>query len=178
MLFLFSRNNLPGSRAIRWGLGEPVSHFAMSFDESPTGYGILFHAHFSGVTIEWFDDWQRRNEIVYAFAPKSVPDLWSEEQVYQIFARRFYGKKYDGFGMAFWIKAILEHKLLGRPIPTENGWGEPLKYLCYEIYEGFNSLPFLELPKIAPDEMITPYQLKLRLEKSPFLTNVSFMFKG
>lgn len=178
MIFLFSRNGLPGSKLIRWGLDEPVSHFAMSFDESPTGYGIVFHAHFTGVTIEWFEDWQNRNEIVYAFTTKSPLELNQEERIYQVFARRFYGRPYDNIGMAFWIKTILEHKLLGKPIPTENKWGDPMKYLCYEIYEGFNALPFLGLPKVAPNEMITPYQLKQRLEKSPAITDISSMFRG
>lgn len=179
MIFIFSKNRKIGSQLIRWSLGEPVSHFAVVFDEWPKGYGILFHAHFSGVSIEWFNDWQRHNEIVYAYTPvnKAQP-LPEEEDIYQIFVKRFYGKGYDAMAFTYWVKCLFLHKLFGFPIPTKNEWGDPRKYLCYEIYEGLSDLPFLGLPSISPEQMISPYQLKLKLEKSPYIEDVSYRYRG
>ena len=178
MIFLFSKSNKLGSRLIKWGLDEPVSHFAMVFDERPGGYGILFHSHFQGVGIQWFNDWQKDNEIVYAYAVKPAPTVLQEEQVYQVFVRNFYGKPYDFQSMAYWAWRLFLYKYYGKQVPVENAWGSPTKYLCYEIAEGFNYVQFLGLPAFNPGCMISPYKLKLMFDESPNLIDVSDMYRG
>lgn len=148
MLLIWTRNKSPLSRLIRWGLREPVSHFAIVFDES-----LVFHSNLLGVHLEWFNTFKKKQEIVYTI-PLRHTTLEEQEVVFRSIVDRFNGKMYDYGAFLYLCYRVALKRLFGKPIPAHNRWNDQGKYLCHELAEGLPG-PF----RVENLEIITPYQL-------------------
>lgn len=173
-MFLFTASPKIGSKAIRWALSEPCSHFAICFDESESGMGIVFHSTFSGVKFDWFNHFYRHNKIVYALKPK-LNSLQLEERVYQSIVRRHYGRDYDKRAFCAFAYFALRRKFTGSPIPRSESFGSPNNYLCTELGVSLKELCPEFVPKDLPLELISPYSLYQNMLHSKELENVPWI---
>lgn len=175
MMFLFTTSNKIGARAIRWALDEPCSHFAIVFDESEAGYGIVFHSHFSGVGFDWFNSFYRQNRILYALRPKKETTLPLEESVYQAIVPKAYGKEYDRTLFAEFCFYALRRRLAGTAIPTKSKWGNNHAYLCTEISKYLQQACPSYVPATLAGDLITPYKLYTLMKSSESLETVPWI---
>lgn len=166
MKFFFTKNGLPGSVAIRWGLGEDCSHMAIGF------FDCVFESRMEeGARGSSYADFLRRNTIVHQLSTKNEDREW-EMAVYNSVLKNCDGKRYDKGAIAFWAVAALGKKLFGLPQPEKNPWGKRGEHYCVEIIRGSEGL--LD-KKLGTDfgkrdvEMISPYQAFQILRKSPAL---------
>lgn len=167
MMFLFTKSKKIGSKAIRWALNEPCSHFAISFDESPKGYGIVLHSHLAGVGLTWFKHFYAQNDIVGAFAIRGEIGLELEESIYQAIVNNSYGSKYDRSAFAYFCFAALRSKLFNIPLPRSNPWQDKRAYLCTEIYSFLVKAHPEIFPPTEQDIGITsPHQIYLLMKSS------------
>jgi hypothetical protein len=154
MKLIWTKSTSPLSVLIRWALNEPVSHFAIVFDNK-----LVFHSNLLGLHVGWFNTFKKQCTVVYE---KDYPmALEKEEAIYQEILDREDGKSYDYGAFAYFAWRALLKKLFRIPLPKENSWDsidqdictESAKYLQYVIPE--------EIP--ADLAMLSPYQLALIL---------------
>lgn len=155
MKLVFTKSNLPLSKIIRWGLEEPVSHFAVVFDDK-----IVFHSNLAGVQIDWFNNFKTKCEIVYSLDYNL--GLEKEEQIYQSILDKNVGKSYDFPGFLYFIWRGFLNKVFSKPFPEKNKWAKDGEFICTGLAA---ELPKGLLPEIQDTEMVSPYQLYLRLIK-------------
>lgn len=175
MMFLFTTSNKIGARAIRWALNEPVSHFAVVFDESEDGYGIVFHSHFSGVSFDWFKHFYSQNRIVHALRPKEKTSLPTEEKIYQAVVSKMYGKDYDRTLFAEFTFYALRRKLTGKEIPRLGRYGKGDAYLCTEVARNLQAAHPAYLSQTLTGDLITPFQLYTLMKQSESLETVPWI---
>jgi hypothetical protein len=147
------------SRLIQWGLDEPVSHFAIVFDDR-----ILFQSNLLGTGVAWYPTFLKKHRVVFEINIE-MP-LLAEEAVYQSIITKYDDRGYDygAFGYFMW-RAFLK-KFFGRPIPSHNPWQSPNAYLCIELV---GALPVGLVPNLHKVEdlgMTSPYQLYLVLSRN------------
>lgn len=122
-LFMFTRSSSWGSRVIRWGLGEPVSHVAIAHGD------YVYHSTFSGITRQNKASFLSSNTVVFLVAVKTatnpVEEVW----------RRYSDKKYDVAAFLWFAWRVLLLRLVNRRIPSTNPWNDKNKYLCTEFAE-------------------------------------------
>lgn len=123
---IWTRSPLPGSKFIRWGTGEPVSHFAIQLDKK-----LVFHSNFHGAHLKWLSTFLKRNEIVYQLDLAISPE--QEELIYQRLINQFDEQPYDWGALAFWFVSLLRHKITGAALPERNLWGSSRGFLCVEL---------------------------------------------
>lgn len=171
MRFLFSTSKKPVSKLIRWGLGTDCSHFALAFDEGPSGKGIVFHSRLQGVGIDWFSLWSKENKIIHAleFKEKLEPEI--EEMIYLSIVERYIGKPYDQGAFAYWSLMVLKKKLVGGGLPSRNLWGSKGSFLCTALAEALREAPINcpELVGVKDLEILSPCSLFKILSTSPSL---------
>lgn len=172
MMFLFTSNNLIGSRAIRWALEEPCSHFAIVFDSDPAGFGIVFHSKFSGVQFDWWNNFRQHNQIFRAYEPKDST-LYEEEKIYQSIVGKFYGHDYDKCAFFTFGYYGIRRKLTGLPIPRCPSLSSNRDYLCTEIAQGIQEFCPKYLPSALPLGLISPYELLKNMRDSPAIQETS-----
>lgn len=154
MKIIFTKNHLPLSKFIRWGLNEPVSHMAVVFDDK-----IVFHSNFKGIHIEWFETFKKSNEIVYEVNFNLTLD--KEEEIYQDIITKNDGKGYDYAALLYLVYKGLMHKMFKTPLPTDNKWASKNKFFCIELLSLFKQIEI-----DTNIEVSTPYQVyKLLKEK-------------
>lgn len=128
MRFIGSRNKSLGSWLIRKISGSQTSHFLMVFDDS-----FVIHSKLvSGVGLEWFGTWEKKNEVVWSY-DLALP-LLKEEEVYQALLNENDDKDYDYLAFIYWPFAVLKSKLTGKPLPATNPWGSRRGLLCTGLY--------------------------------------------
>ena len=138
------------SRLIRWMTGEPVSHFAMVFDDK-----LVVHSNLFGVHLEWYKSFKSHHEIVLRL--NKDMSLEEEESIYQSILDAYDGYGYDFSGLLFFGYRLILKMFLGTPMPIKNEWGSDRKFLCTEL--------FVKLPPSIIGEgnfsggMITPYYI-------------------
>lgn len=172
MRFLFTKSNLWGSRLIRWGLGEDVSHVAVQLDLPNFGTPIVVESRLDqGVIASPLAAFLERNQIVHELV-LDVPNAAFEELLYLSLQKNAVGRRYDQKGFAFWIAAVLAKKALGRKVPSTNPWGTRKDHLCVEIVRGSERVLEdglgISLGEID-FEMTSPRGLMWILAKSPRL---------
>jgi hypothetical protein len=133
MKIVFTRNNLPFSRFLRWGLKEPVSHMAIVFDDK-----LVFHSNFKGVHIEWFETFKKSNEIVFEICIDM--NLDQEEKLYQRIITAYDGKSYDYMGLLYLVYKMVMNKGFKTPLPTDNKWASNNNYFCIELLSLFEQI--------------------------------------
>lgn len=154
MKIIFTRNSLPFSCFIRWGLNEPVSHMAIVFDNR-----IVFHSNFKGIHIEWFETFKKTNVIVYEIEFNLT--LEQEEQIYKEIITKNDGKSYDYAGLLYLTYKGIMHKMFNTALPSTNKWASKNQFFCIEILSLFKQIEI-----DTNIEVSTPYQVyKLLKEK-------------
>ena len=133
--YLFSRNNKIGSKLISWaakseklGLEDLPSHVAVLLN----GNLVIESTLFTGVRLIPYEKWLEINTLV---AKIPCDNLYRPST--EIFEHlcKFWGNKYDWFGIAYFSWCYIRLMLLGKELPTENKWERPDYYFCTEFIE-------------------------------------------
>lgn len=150
MKLLWVKGTAPLSKLIMWGLTEPVSHFALLFDDK-----IIFHSDLTGLHIQWYQTFLKTHEVIYEIEYK--PGLKKEEEIYQGVLNAYDGKGYDYGAFVYFAWRAALKKFLNKPLPDSNPWGHKDRYLCDEVVQ------------LLPDEICPPSVKKMDLSmKSPY----------
>lgn len=160
MKLLWVKGNLPLSKLIMWGLEEPVSHFAIAFDNK-----IVFHSDLTGLHIQWLPSFLKTHEVV--FEMEHSPGLEEEEAIYQGVLDAYDGKGYDYGAFAYFAWRAALKKIARQPMPEHNPWGNKDRYLCDEVVQ---LLPDSICPPAVKQmdlAMKSPYQVWLLLNNKP-----------
>lgn len=174
MIFCFTTSTKPVSRMITMGLGEDCSHFALVFDETPEGYGLVLHSSLGGVQLAWWGDFRDSHKIVHALAPKEDLSLLQQETFFRAIITRFHGQAYDYPAFAFFAWRAFLYRCFGVPFPARNHWGSDQGLLCTGVGAAlrdpvFDVLKLSDLRTIPDLEMVSPHRLYAILKKSPRL---------
>lgn len=161
MIFLFTTSNLPASALIRWGLEEPVSHFAIGFTN-----GVVCHQRFTGFELDWWPNFQKKNLIVNQLDPKEQ-SVEEDARCLRLIAGKYAGTKYDIPGISYWSWRVLLKKTLNKPIPPTNKWGKDPLAVCTELgKEIYDNFPQYFSQKPVSFDITSPHQLYLNMLKS------------
>jgi hypothetical protein len=176
MMFLWTTAPKIGSKAICWALEEPVSHFSMVFDESESGFGIVFQSTLSnGVGFDWFRDFYQAHRIIYALRPKPIT-FQEEEKIYQSIVSRSYGAQYDWPLFAEFGFYAIRRRVTGQPLPARGRLGSKSAYLCTELGQSLHEFCPDYVP-LLPGDLITPFQLYNLMKQSESLETVPWITK-
>lgn len=137
---LFTTSDKLMSQLICKVTGDPISHCAIQIDE------FVIHSSVHGVEILPYRKFASLNKIVFAVQT----DYPATESLYKSIAE-WHGHKYD-VGALVYLGCRYALPFL---FPKKNLWGASGMFLCTELVQ-----KLVELPN---DDMITPYQLYLRL---------------
>lgn len=132
MELLFCASQMPLSKIIRWSLEEPVSHFAICFDDK-----VVIHSDLLGVGLKWYDDFIKSHQIVYKLKPKAKLDLVDEEDYYQEAISTTIGKPYDFKEFFYFGYRALLKKFFNKPFPSKSSHEKSGEYLCTELAKAF-----------------------------------------
>lgn len=147
MKVLFTRSPLIGSRFIRWGLDEPVSHVALEAG------GIVLHSTWGDVDLDSVEYFLESREIVYEI---DVPDYGLADLADM--ADSYEGSGYDFKGLICFGWFAFLRKFFNRPMPARNYCNTPRRFLCTEV------ATLLLYGK--EDGIVTPYELYQQLRES------------
>lgn len=178
MLFLWSRSNKVGSRLIRWGTGEDVSHFAVCFFENRGESAPLIESRGrSGVQLLWLGDFMEQNEIVYALRFE-YKDRAEEARMFHDTSKRLREMQYDYHGIFYWMWVLVKKKLFGHATPVRNEWGSDERVYCVEVMQEMAEFLLeigIDISKVDL-EMTTPGAAFRLLETSAHLSPVDHWF--
>jgi hypothetical protein len=153
MKLIWTKNKMPLSWLIRWGLDEPVSHFAIVFDDR-----LVFHSNLIGVHLKWYETFKKSQEIVFSIDIK-LP-LEQEERVYLDVIGTHDGRPYDYKAFFYFMWRGFLRKFFGNEMPKTSSMNENKAFLCTEL--AFALLNLLKLNEKELDLSITsPFQLYL-----------------
>lgn len=156
MKLLFVKSEMPLSKLIRWGLKEPVSHFAIEFDNK-----IVFHSNLLGTSIDWSNNFRSSHDVVCSIECNVSLEL--EEQVYQSILDKNCGKGYDFKAFAYFMWRAALFRFFGIAFPAKNAWAEDGKFLCTGLSVEIPESIIPKIKTIEDPEMISPFQLYLKL---------------
>lgn len=149
MLLIFTKSSQPLSKLIRWGTDEPVSHFAIVFDDK-----LVFHSNLLGVHLEWFDTFKKHATIVYSISLRHTT-LEEQEAVFRGIVDNFDGSKYDFKAFLYFAWRVFLRKCFNKELPKVNIWDDKHGFLCTELAKALPT-PF----KLDADlSIITPFTL-------------------
>ncbi len=142
------------SQLIRWGLNEPVSHFAIILDDK-----IVFQSNFFGTRLCWKKKFLNHSTIVF----KKELSLSSEQEeaVYNELVL-LDGHPYDFLALFYFIWRGFLWRFLGLQFPKSNLLGQKTAFLCTELAKSLTSALKIELPDNL--DMLSPYRLYLLFE--------------
>lgn len=157
MKLVWVKGNKALSKFIMWGLKEPVSHFAIIFDDK-----IVFHSDLLGVRLAWLPSFMETHEIVFSM---DFPEATLEDQegIYQNIITKFDGKPYDYKAFLYFAWRGMLWRFLKKPFPAKNAWGSANGFLCTEMA---TVLPDHIVPKEVKEKdiaMMSPYRLWLEM---------------
>jgi hypothetical protein len=165
MKLLWVSGTLPLSKLIMWGLNEPVSHFAICFDDT-----IVFHSDLTGMHISWFATFQKTHKVVYS-VDVQLP-LEQEEEIYKSLITKYDGSGYDYGAFCYFIYRAALLKFFKKPLPNTNPWGSKTRFLCDEEIQLLPTEIVGEEIKKMDLAMRSPFMvLKLILQFKPELRN-------
>ena len=143
MQIIFTKSNKIGSKLIRWGLDEPVSHVAIRYDD------YVVHSRGGGVEVQKLSEFLKHSEVVYSTkVAKNVPRLFR-------LLLNTNKSRYD-FGALLYLTVRTLCGKIGISLPKKNLWQTSGMFLCTEWVTSY-----LEGKE---DSMITPYNLYKKLE--------------
>ena len=122
MILLWTTSDKIGSRLIRYGLDEPMSHFAIAFFATKKK-GLLLHQDFRGFRVQWLPEFLKENRIVYSMRPNDL-DRTSKRILLHATMNEFSGTNYDGGSFFYFAWRAALKKFLGIPFPKTSKWGK------------------------------------------------------
>jgi hypothetical protein len=129
MYYLYSTNDKPGAKLIRWGGRDKASHFAKYYP----GKNIVIEARLdTGVREISFTEWKKENRVIYA-QEINFPGVTDHD--FYLRDRAIIGKRYDSKAVFFLALVTLWKRFCSWFPYTENKWGEKDAYFCLEIME-------------------------------------------
>lgn len=150
MKLIYTKSSQPLSVLIRWALKEPVSHFAIVFDN-----GFVFHSNLLGVHPQWFATFKKSAEVVFELDYE--PGLEAEEECWQKIVTKYDGRMWDFKAAIYWGYRLILKGLFGLELPVKNAWASADDILCTEMSEVLPDEFLAKMPKL--DFAITsPYQ--------------------
>lgn len=152
MKIIFTKNKKLGSKFIRWGLEEPVSHVAILFDN-----GFILHSHINGVEPVWGKTFLESNEVVFSLSYRKQKSLNREMKLMGELLNKYDKAEYDLGSLAYFVWRGFLRKFFNKPLPEENKWNNKKAFLC----SGWATV----LIKNKENDMITPYELYQRLKQ-------------
>lgn len=126
MRLLATKNKLPLSVLIRFGIQEEGSHVIAGFWGS-----TAIHSNLVGVRLEYLPYLLKQHTIVKELDLPLKPQY--EREVYNSILSVAYKNDYDIPGLLFWAYRIILKRLFGRPLPVKNLWSKDGLYLCTGI---------------------------------------------
>ena len=145
----FTKSSKIGSKLIRWGLSERVSHFEIELDDR-----IVFHSHFTGTGIAWLAERRDVRESVLEIQFNMTPEC--EEVVYEELIK-LREMSYDYGAFCYFTWRVLLWKILGRQMPTSNRWASDKAYLCTEV-SGALRAASKRIKVLYGLDVLTPFQ--------------------
>ena len=148
--YLFSSNDLIGSKVIVWGtkhmypelkIEEIPSHVAILIDEK----WVLESTLETGVRVMGYRKWQTLNNEVAKIDCIMEARYW--EDIKEMF-KKLKGMDYDWAGVIYlglWLGA---NKATGLTIPSDNAWHSDSKYFCCEIMAKMTELDYQMAPPV------------------------------
>lgn len=165
--FLWTKNNLPGSKLIQWGLDEPVSHFAILSDNV-----VLESRLETGYAMDSYEAFKKRNTLVYALKYNSSPGSAFQLELQKSIHEHCQGTSYDTNGVLWWAMAAIRRKIFGIKPPSYNQWQDKHRFYCVEILTGSEKIILDYLGVKVEPQVQTPYGLYLYLKRSKQLTKI------
>lgn len=161
MKLIYTKSKQPLSVLIRGALKEPVSHFAIVFDN-----GFVFHSNLLGVHPQWFSTFKKNVEIVFELEYNCGQE--KEEESWLKIVTKYDGRSWDFKAAFYWGYRLVLKWAFGCELPAKNKWASSDDVLCTEMAE---TLPdeFLKLMPVFDLAITSPYrhyhQAKIVLEK-------------
>lgn len=155
MKLVFTKNDLPVSKLIRWGLNEPVSHFGIVYGN------LIFHINFLGAHIEYYPTFEKHNEIVFEIESK-MPLHEAKALFWEIIAS-YDGTSYDFTGFLYFGWRGILYRFFHIPLPEKNKWQNPAAHLCVQLAKHLPEKYFRGISKIPDHEAVSPYKLFLAI---------------
>lgn len=172
MKILFVCSDKIGSKIIRWGLGEPVSHVAVEFSSEH----LIYHSYGSGINVIEPYEFYEHNHVVASISL----NIASDKEIHSNFIASIPPiQKYDYLGLLYFAWRGFLKKFFKIPLPRLNAWQERENFLCTELdYILCNTLAekigIMLLPENLDIAMVSPWQLfklmqtKIAVNRWPF----------
>jgi hypothetical protein len=155
MKMIFTRSSLPLSKLIRWGLKEPVSHFAMVFFNS-----FVVHSNLAGVQLNWYSTFKKHCEVIYEI--ERTLSRAEEINLLKSILNSFDGASYDYSAFFYFIWRAILWRLFKTPFPATNKWGKKNAFLCTGLEKVLPESITPGTDSLDP-EMTSPYKLYQKL---------------
>lgn len=142
--YLFSQNDLIGSKAIVWGTRHEFPE--LKKEETPSHVAILINEKWvfestleTGVRVIGYTEWSKKNREVAKI------DCTLEHRYYEDIKAMFKAlkeKKYDWGGAVYLGFCLGANKACNVEIPKENKWHREHKYFCCEVMAEMTGLDY------------------------------------
>ena len=126
MFYLYSTNDKPGAKLIRWGGRDKCSHFAKYY---PDRGAVVESRIDTGVRVITFMEWKRQNRIIFC---QHIDLNVSDDKLYEM-DRAIIGKRYDKKAILWLSFKTICRKLFAWSPFVENKWGDKDHYFCLEV---------------------------------------------
>jgi len=177
MILLWTKNKLPGSKLIRWGLSEDVSHFACAFFVSKDK-GLVVHQKLHGFSIDWLPKWRDKNDVVFSLKPKEA-DKERDRKILHGIMNRFYGTRYDALGFLYFTWRAFLYKFFGVGLPVKNKWSEEEEPLCTGIAKILqDAQPLWFFRSVRDFDIVTPQRLFNNMRSSGQFDDATIFDEG
>lgn len=155
MKLIWTKSTLPLSILIRWGFGEPCSHFAIIFDDA-----LVFHSNLKGVHLQSKTNFLKHAEIVHDI---NIPlSEVIEENLYKAIISKLDGKPYDMKAFFFFIYRGFLLKFFNKPLPLKNEFDDNDSYLCTEL--AYELTDYIDISNLNL-AIVTPQRLYNHIKK-------------
>ena len=161
--FVFTRNNLIGSKSISWGtkeewqkLEETPSHFSIVLGD----YLVIESTLKTGVRLNYLKTFKKKNKIVSSLKPVNSVRAYANKA--EKVLERTHGKDYDLLAILYFSYRVILKKLFKLPFPRQNKFNSASKFFCNELYS------FIEGRDLS---MESPNSLMLRMLESGLFIN-------
>jgi hypothetical protein len=126
MNILGTCSNKIGSRLIRWGTGDPISHVAIHFDS-----GLILHATGGGVELDWYPVFKENNKIIYSV--KIPTDPGDDMAIMGRITEKTLHTGYDFAALTYLSIRVLMQRLFKHNLKGKNLWDSDNNVICTEL---------------------------------------------
>ena len=133
MIFIWSTNDLWGSKLIRWGLDEPSSHFALGFFEDSEHATVIESRIKIGVQICSLENFSDRNRLVHILQASSTTE--QDKALYEEVMGELSGRDYDHSAIFYWVLIGMLRKATGYRVTNHNPLNNPQAMYCVEVLQ-------------------------------------------